>query len=378
MDPDLTLMYDLSRMEGPERTPALLFPDMGHMELELSPWHFKSRYRLSHESFRSLMEEIEPLLDSSHMGRPRVPKVTRVLATLRYFGTETAKQKVQGDVMGLSQPTVSRIVPEVAAAIASLAPKYITWPESDSDVRRIMKGFYDMVPARFPSQTHCRPMPNVIGCIDGTLINILGRGIALRENFRDRHGDISLNVQAVCDPDLRFTNLVNRWPGPTNDSRIFNECELRARFHSGQSRGILLGDKGYGIKPYLMTPFHDPQSQKEKRYNFTHCQVRNSVERAFGLLKMRWMILKGQINLHLPVALNVITACFVLHNLLLGPRDSLGASDQGLPVPYMVSQNQMHDRMEDELANPSPASTVSTDDSVKGRSERDRIVNAYF
>ena len=242
MDSDLLLLEDLGLTSGRPRSSSLVFQDMGHMELELSPWHFKSRYRMSLESYQQLVEE-DPLLDHGTTGRPRFSNVTRILAILRYFGKETAKQKVQGDVMGLSQPTVSRIVPEVAHAIASLAPKYITWPTADADVRWIMKGFYDIVPNRCGSAPQYKPMPTVIRCVDGTLIKISGHGIVNRENFRDRHGDISLNVQAICDPDLRFTNIVNRWPGPTNDSRVFNESEVRARFHSGEYRGILLGDK---------------------------------------------------------------------------------------------------------------------------------------
>ena len=82
-----------------------------------------------------------------------------------------------------------------------------------------------------------------------------------------------------------------------------------------------------------MTPFSDPSNNKEKRYNFSHAQVRNCVERGFGILKMRWMILKGQINLHLPTAIDVITACFVLHNMLRGQRDCI---DEGQEMGGMI------------------------------------------
>lgn len=135
MDRDLQLLRDCSHTVTKRRASPLVFPDMGHIELDLSPWHFKSRYRMSHESFRDLLAELDPLLGDNEIGRPRISKVSRVLATLRYFGTETAKQKVQGDVMGISQPSVSRIVPEVARAIASLSPKYIQWPTAASDIR---------------------------------------------------------------------------------------------------------------------------------------------------------------------------------------------------------------------------------------------------
>ena len=373
MDRDLLLLRDMGSTGTTKRSSPLVFPDMGHMELSLSPWHFMSRYRMSHESFRELVDELDPLLEEKDMGRPRFSKVTRILAALRYFGTETAKQKVQGDVMGLSQPTVSRIVPEIARAVASMSPKYIRWPTNETEVRSIMKGFYDIIPNRFMGGSQYKPVPSVIGCVDGTLIRILGRGIVNRENFRDRHGHISLNVMAVCDHQLRFMNVVNRWPGSTNDSRIFNESDLRAQFHAGVYKGILLGDKGYGIKPYLMTPFSNPVSQQEKRYNFSHCQVRNCIERAFGVLKRRWQILQGQINLELSVTLDVITACFVLHNKLMGQtRDDMG--DELSLATSALPQTQVP--VEDELSTLS--FDVSPTEAAKGKAERDRIVTTFF
>ena len=126
---------------------------------------------------------------------------------------------------------------------------------------------------------------------------------------------------AVCDHKLRITQLVNRWPGSANDNTVFCDSRLCARFAAGQMKGYLLGDKGYGIKPYLMTPFADPGTPAERRFNASHAQVRNCIERAFGVLKQRWPVIKGTVNLDLPATINVITACFVLHNMLLGLGD---------------------------------------------------------
>lgn len=64
-------------------------------------------------------------------------------------------------------------------------------------------------------------LPGVIGCIDGTHIKIKSPGGEDAERYRCRKGFMSLNVQAVSDAKLKFTNIVCSWPGSTHDARIF-------------------------------------------------------------------------------------------------------------------------------------------------------------
>ena len=63
-----------------------------------------------------------------------------------------------------------------------------------------------------------------------------------------------MNVQAVCIHDLKFTNIVARWPGSVHDSRIFGNGRLCTKFENHDYNGMLLGDSGYALKPYLLTP----------------------------------------------------------------------------------------------------------------------------
>lgn len=84
----------------------------------------------------------------------------------------------------------------------------------------------------------------VIGCIDGTHIPIICSSTNDFEEFRCRKGYFSINTQAVCDPDLRFTDLVARWKGTTQDSRIWNNSALLSKFEAGNLQGFLLGDNG--------------------------------------------------------------------------------------------------------------------------------------
>lgn len=66
------------------------------------------------------------------------------------------------------------------------------------------------------------------------------------ENFRNRKGYFSFNVQTVSDANLKILDIVARWPGSTHDQTIFNNSSIRNRFEQGHfGNGILLGDSGY-------------------------------------------------------------------------------------------------------------------------------------
>jgi hypothetical protein len=71
----------------------------------------------------------------------------------------------------------------------------------------------------------------------------------------------------------RFSNIVARWPGSTHDSHIFHTsqiCQQLEDNHNNLEQGILLGDNGYALKPYLMTPYHEPATANQRGFNRAH------------------------------------------------------------------------------------------------------------
>ena len=119
----------------------------------------------------------------------------------------------------------------------------------------------------------------------------------------------------MCSHDLKFTNIVARWPGSVHDSRIFRNSRLCAKFENHDYNGSLLGDSGYAVKPYLLTPILNPQTAPERRYNYSHCRARNTVERLFGVSKRRFACLATGLRIKVRTALVIIVALAVLHNL---------------------------------------------------------------
>lgn len=317
MDDDLQLLRDV-RLSTRNKTryrpadPLNDYPDD----------HFKQRYRMYKSSFEDLFDLIkEDLVKENSRGCP-VDSKKQLLIAIRFYATGLI-QRDNGDILGISQATTCRIIGRVSRLIAKLYPKFIKWPET-SEAPAIAQGFLHYFKKTNPSKPG---LPNVIGAIDGTHIRVAAKGVPNRERYRNRYQEMSINVQAVCKANLLFTDVVARWPGSTHDSRVFTNSAIYCKLAKGQHFGYwLVGDKGYGCKPFIMTPVSSKNNltPAEERFNFTQSSTRNHIERSFGVLKKRFACLGGAgLQLSLANSLPTIVACFVLHNFLIIKRDFL-------------------------------------------------------
>lgn len=89
-----------------------------------------------------------------------------------------------------------------------------------------------------------------------------------------------------------------------------------------------LVDAGYTncegfLAPYRGTRYHLSEWQdgcapinEREFFNMKHASARNVIERCFGLLKIRWAILRSQSFYPIKTQCRIITACCLLHNLI--------------------------------------------------------------
>lgn len=155
------------------------------------------------------------------------------------------------------------------------------------------------------------------------------------EYFRNRKGYFFINVQAIINKNLEFTDIVARWPGSVHDSTIFNNSRIRALFEAGTfGDGILLGDSGYPLRSYLITPLLNPRSRAEQLYNESHIRTRNIIERTFGIWKRRFPVMALGLRFQkVENILPVIVATAVLHNIARRGGDLLPRIDPDLDLP---------------------------------------------
>ncbi|MBW0541992.1 hypothetical protein O181_081707 [Austropuccinia psidii MF-1] len=121
----------------------------------------------------------------------------------------------------------------------------------------------------------------------------------------------------------------------THDSRVLVNA-LNDNFFVPQNR-YYLADAGYTLTKSFLTPYRGtryhlreqaraqlrPQT-KEELFNLRHAALRNVVERVFGLLKMKYPILRRPSDYSVPVQNNLIFSIACLHNYIIfhGPPQS--------------------------------------------------------
>ncbi|KAL4023499.1 hypothetical protein IC575_017257 [Cucumis melo] len=151
-----------------------------------------------------------------------------------------------------------------------------------------------------------RPVPNCLGALDGTYIKV-NVPAGDRPTFRTRKGEIATNVLGVCDTKGDFVYVLAGWEGSAADSRILRDAISRENGLQVPKGYYYLCDAGYPnaegfLAPYRGQRYHlqewrgaanAPINAKEY-FNMKHSSARNVIERAFGVLKGRWAILRGK------------------------------------------------------------------------------------
>ncbi|KAJ8918523.1 hypothetical protein NQ315_015230, partial [Exocentrus adspersus] len=131
--------------------------------------------------------------------------------------------------------------------------------------------------------------PGILGCIDCTHVAITTPFLQ-EDAYKNHHGFYSINVQMICDEQLRILNVNANFPGTVHDQFIFNASlvkEEMRRLHVNRIGSFfLLGDSGYALERYMLTPvLNAAPGSPEERYTLRHCQIRNRIERVFGVIK---------------------------------------------------------------------------------------------
>ncbi|XP_067279192.1 putative nuclease HARBI1 [Pseudorasbora parva] len=248
---------------------------------------------------------LEPYLQRETRRSRALPVPVQVFSTLGFLATGTFQREIV-DRSGISQPTMSRILPSVLAAIRTLIPHYIQFPYDNAQQAMIKRGFYEIA-----------GIPNVIGAIDFTHVR-LKPPLVNDYPYINRKNYHSVNVQIICDATLCLLNVGARWPGGTHDAFIFEHSSVRRRLQDGALRG-----HGYLLGVILFWTFLiTPVTLQERNFNHAHTRTRATVERfverCVGLLKGRWLCLAhaGGTLLYSPQKVcNIILACAVLHNI---------------------------------------------------------------
>ena len=285
-----------------------LYRDRFHPLHEYDDVDLFQRFRFRRQDINHIVDMLREDLQYAYMRKGALSPELQVLIALRFYATGCL-QIVAGDTVNVDKSTVSRTIHRVTEAICDKAREYIKLPsQAEGNVQK----------RRFSNMGRRPGLPNVLGCVDGTQVRIQAPTRNEHE-YVNRRGKHSINVQIVCDADLRVINCVVRNPGSVHDARMIRESALWRMFENQPQilDGVILGDSAYPLRDWLMTPFLIPRNVQERRYNQAFKTTRCTVERCIGVLKRRFHCLHTELRYSPGRACKIITACIVLHNLAL-------------------------------------------------------------
>ncbi|XP_055910401.1 putative nuclease HARBI1 [Eupeodes corollae] len=153
---------------------------------------FRRLYRFSEEGVRLLTKEFLGLSSETRGGA--LTNEEKIRTFLRYIGDPGFQIGVDENV-GVHQSTVSRVVQQVSAEIASQAKNWIIFPHTVEEIleaQRLWSSKYEF--------------PYAIGALDCTHVGIR-KPLTYHEEYINRKGYYSINVQASCNAEEKFTSV---------------------------------------------------------------------------------------------------------------------------------------------------------------------------
>ncbi|XP_063635608.1 putative nuclease HARBI1 isoform X1 [Cydia splendana] len=279
---------------------------------ELPDQEFQHLYRINKDMGLYLIRQLEGTLGET--AAHSIPVHVQVLSSVMFMAAGSYQRGVgQDHNLCMAQTTMSKYLGRVVDAInRQLKNRWIVFPGTEAGRQNVSAGFREKF-----------GVPDVLGAVDCTHVAIFPPPRPHGVQFINRKGIHTLNVQLVADVDCKILNVNAQFPGRVHDTYIYRQSVIRdemRRLHEQRiGRYFLLGDSGYPLEPWLMTPvLHaDPHSPQD-RYTRWHCQARNVVERTNGYLKgsLRCLGLDRRLHYTPEKSCSLIYACCTVYNIM--------------------------------------------------------------
>ncbi len=258
------------------------------------PQRMKEVLHMTPSQFNLLIKNLENDVEYPLQELPSA-STGQQLAIFLYFVVGGARYRIIGELFGCGPALVSRSVHRVLQTLCSLYKKSINLP--GSEVPETIRNN----PKFYPFFEGC------VGAINGSLIPISAQGLTRDElaPWRSWKGIVCQNILAAVDFNMNFRYVLSGWEGSAHNGRVLTAA--REQGFEAPPECYYLADAGYStnsdllLTPYQKTRYHlrefgiasERPANKEELFNLRHAQLRNVVERVFGVFKQRFAILNA-------------------------------------------------------------------------------------
>lgn len=248
-----------------------------------------------------------------------------------------------------------------------------------------------------------------IGAVDGSHIPAFVAEEDAR--YRNRKGFISQNVFAACTFSAEFAYILSGWEGSAADGQVFDNAR-RTDFLVPQGF-FYLADAGFPLCDSLMVPYRCKRyhlrewgiaslrcvllpmnslllrvdnlpflynntgrpRDYEELFNLRHSQLRNVIERLFGIFKKRFKLAVSAPEYSIHTQARLVPAAAALHNFIR--MHSHFTDDMEVPdtLPDSVLET---DAAYSRLPTQDQSAAISNEEKKRASAHRDRIAKAMW
>jgi hypothetical protein len=172
-------------------------------------------------------------------------------------------------------------------------------------------------------------------------------------SWRCRKGGFALVVMAGSDVRGKFYMASADHSGSTNDCIAWENSNLRSAIEAGELNRdfFIIGDEAFTCTEQLLSPFPGRGIGRWRdSFNYWLSHSRQCIERAFGMLTMRWGIFWRKFSFSFERWSTVILVCMKLHNICV---------DRNVPLPrHRYHEDYMPDDSIEVITNNDPTEDV--------------------
>jgi hypothetical protein len=248
-----------------------------------------------------------------------IPTEIRLSAAIRYFAGGRPEDIAISH--GIAHSEVFYSVWKVVDAVNRCDELSFSFPASHAKQQELALGFK----AKSAAGIDC-----CVGAVDGMLLWIERPTNADCERahcgpkkfFCGRKHKFGLNLQATCDAEGKFLDVLIAHPASTSDFLAFSTSKFQKKIETPGylAPGMcIFGDSAYVNNGYFITPFKNVKGGIKDTFNFYQSQLRINIECAFGMFVGRWGILRKALPKSMGVRkIIALTFCLCrLHNFCI-------------------------------------------------------------
>lgn len=198
------------------------------------------------------------------------------------------------------------------------------------------------IAADFQNKWH---FPNCLGALDGKHVTMRCPRNTNSMNFNYKH-TFSVVLMALVDANYKLLYIDVGCKGRISDGGVFNRSTLCSAIERNsinipsskylpnsqiETPYVIVADDAFALKPYLMKPFSfRGQDIGQRVFNYRLSRARRMVESVFGMMAVKFRLLRSTIELSEENVKCCILAICALHNFLIISDQSAYTQSVGL------------------------------------------------